>query len=81
MLINVIVTKYVIETLIWLLQVEICDMLASMLYFYQILAKREFQIREVFNFAVIQFCDFVILKLFVDRNFTKMVENCKNCKI
>ena len=56
-------------------------MLASILYFDQILAKRESQFREAFNFAVIQFCDFVILKLLVGRNFTKMVENCENCKI
>ena len=37
--------------------------------------------KRISNSVGIQFCDFVILKLFVGRNSTKMVENCKNCKI
>ena len=46
----------------------------SVSYFDQILGKRESLTRQVFNFRGIQFCDFVVLKL-----FTKMVKNRENC--
>ena len=62
MLINVIVMKYVTETLISLLQVEICNIWVSISYFDQILGNMESQTQQVFNFTSIQFHDFVVLK-------------------
>ena len=51
LLINVIVIKFVTETLIALLYVEGSDVRVSMTYFDQILGKGESQTRQVFNFA------------------------------
>ena len=44
-------------------------MQVSISYFDQILGKRESQTRQVFNFAVIWHCGFVVLKLFVGKEF------------
>ena len=51
LLINVTVIKYVTETLVSLLFVEICDIRVSISYYGKILAKRESQTWQVFNFA------------------------------
>ena len=51
MLINVIVIKYVTETLISVLLVEICDISVSISYFGQILGKRELSNSAGINFA------------------------------
>ena len=54
--------KYVTETLISLLQVEICNIWVSISYFDQILGNMESQTQQVFNFTGFQFQDFVVLK-------------------
>ena len=54
--------KYVTETLISLLQVEICNIWVSISYFDQILGNMESQTQQVFNFTGVQFHDFVVLK-------------------
>ena len=51
LLINTIVFKYPKETLISLLQVEICDMWVSISYFDHVLGKRKSQTQHVLNFT------------------------------
>ena len=51
MLVNVIAIKYVTETLISSLKVEIYNRRVSISYFDQVLGKRESQTRQVLNFA------------------------------
>ena len=80
LLINAIVIKYVSETLISLLQVEICNMRLSISYFDQTLGKRESQTWQGFNFPGIWLRDFVVLILFAGTNYAKMVKNRENCK-
>ena len=74
LLINAIVIKYVSETLISLLQVEICNMRLSISYFDQS------QTWQGFNFPGIWLRDFVVLILFAGTNYAKMVKNRENCK-
>ena len=71
LLINVIVIKHVIEILILLLEVDICDIWVTISYFDQILGERESQTWQVLNFVGIQFHEFVVLKLFVGTKFRK----------
>ena len=81
LLINVIVIKYVTESLILLLLVEICEMWVSVSYFHHILAKRESQTWHALNFVGIQFRDFVVLKLFAGTKFRENGQKLRNHEI
>ena len=72
---NVIVIKYVTETLISLLFV-VCDIRVSISYFDQILGKRESQTRQVFDFVILWFENSPRVQ-----NLANMVKNRENDKI
>ena len=81
LLINVIVIKYVTETLTSWLQVYICDIRVSISYSHQILRKDNLKLGSdliswVFNFTTFWFWNFSRVQ-----NFTKMIKNCENREI
>ena len=84
LLINVLnvinVIKYVTETLISLLWIEICDIWVS-IYSDKILGNRESQTWHVFNFVGIKFHDFEVLKTLRVQNLAIMVKNCDSREI
>ena len=61
------------KLLISSLYVEICVIQVSVSYFDQILGKRESQTRQVFNFAILWFWNFLWVQ-----NIVKMVKSCEN---
>ena len=65
LLINTILNKYITETLISLLEVEIRAIQVLILCFYPKLRKKKSQTRPVFHFFHIYVHDLVVLKLFV----------------
>ena len=78
MLINIRVIKYVTETLILVLLVEICDIRVLISYLDQILGKRQLSNSAGIQFCGIQFRDFLVLKLFAS---TKFCENGQKSQI